>query len=126
MVDHSRTRGRRALIVESDPASVRLCQDTLERLGFATECVSGGVDAVVAARGRVPHLIVMDSQLSDAPASETIAWLRANPSLRSVPIVVLGIVNQSRLPAKDASTMAVVGKPTTSAAIERAVRDLCG
>ncbi len=122
----STRRQHRALIVDTDPASARLCQETLERLGFALERVDSGVAAVVAARGRAPDLIVMDFQLPDASASETIGWLRANQSLKSVPIVVLGVADASRLPVRDAGAMATVGKPLTSAAIERAVRGLCG
>ena len=117
---------RRALIVDTDPASARLWQETLERMGFAIERVSGGVAAVVAARGRAPDLIVMDAQLTDASAGETIGWLRANQPLRSVPIVVLGIHDASRLPAQETGAVAAVGKPLTAAAIERAVRGLCG
>lgn len=126
LTDPSTAPRRRALIVETDPASARLCQDTLERMGFAIERVEGGVAAVVAARGRAPDLILMDFQLPDASAGETIGWLRANQSLKSVPIVVLGIADASRLPARDTGTTATVGKPLTSAAIERAVRGLRG
>jgi CheY-like chemotaxis protein len=117
---------RRALIVGTDPVSARLCQETLERTGFAVERAGSGVDAVVSARGRVPDLIVMDFQLSDVSAAETIGWLRANQALKSVPIIVLGIADHSRLPAKDMTAMAGLAKPLTSAAIERAVRGLCG
>jgi len=117
---------RRALIVGADPVSARICQETLERTGFAIERVGSGVDAVVAARGHVPDLIVMDSQLSDVSAAETIGWLRANQALKSVPIIVLGIADNSKLPVKDPTAMAGLGKPLTSAAIERAVRGLCG
>jgi len=123
--DPSSRRRLRALIVETDPASARLCQETLERLDFSIERVDGGVAAVVAARGQVPDLIVMDFQLPDASAGETIGWLRANQPLKSVPIVVLGIADASRLSVRDTGGMAAVGKPLTSAAIERAVRSLC-
>jgi len=117
---------RRALIVGTDPVSQRLCQETLERIGFVIECVESGVAAVVAARGRAPDLIVMDFQLSDVSALETIGWLRGNPALKSVPIIVLGVADNSRLPVTGASGMAGLGKPLTLAAIERAVRGLCG
>jgi CheY-like chemotaxis protein len=117
---------RRALIVNTDPASTSLCQQTLERMGFAVERADGGVAALVAARRHAPDLIVMDLQLPDASAGETIGWLRANPSLRSVPIVVLGASDGSRLPLKDASPLAALGKPLSSAAIERVVRGFCG
>jgi len=117
---------KRVLIVNTDPVSGRVCQETLGRMGFAIERVETGVAAVVAARGRAPDLIVMDFQLSDVSAGETIGWLRANQTLKSVPIIVLGIADSSRLPVKDATPMAGLGKPLTSAAIERAVRGLCG
>ena len=122
----STTRGRHALLVGTDPVSARMCRETLERMGFALERVDTGVAAVVAARGRVPDLIVMDFQLSDASAGETIAWLRANQALTSVPIVVLGIGDGSRSAVMEASIMTALGKPVTSASIERAVRSLCG
>src|SRR5215471_9348968 len=83
----STTRGRHALLVGTDPVSAHVCRETLARMGFALERVDTGVAAVVAARERVPGLIVMDFQLSDASARETIGWLRANQALTSVPIV---------------------------------------
>jgi DNA-binding response OmpR family regulator len=123
----SSVHGKRcALIIDTDPASARLCEASLERMGFAIERASTGVTGVVAARGHVPDLIVMDFQLPDASASETIGWLRANQALSVVPILVLGIADGSRLPVKHAHGMAALGKPLTPAAIERAVRGLCG
>jgi DNA-binding response OmpR family regulator len=99
---------------------------TLGLMGFSIAHASGGVAGVVAARGQVPDLIVMDFQLPDASASETIGWLRANHALTAVPILVLGIADETRLPVKHARAMAVLGKPLTPAGIERAVRGLCG
>lgn len=117
---------RRALIVHGDLATARLCQETLERLGFAIERVRSGVTAVVAARECLPNLIMMDFQLSDVSAAETIGWIRANQSLKSIPIVVLGVADGSRLSVSDVGATAALRKPVTSAAIERAVQDLCG
>jgi CheY-like chemotaxis protein len=117
---------RRALIVDSDSASATLCEMTLERMGFAIERVGGGVAAVVAARRQAPDLIVMDFQLPDASAGETIGWLRGNQTLSAVPIVVLGTAGGSQLPVKDARATAFLAKPLTAATIERAVHSLCG
>ena len=122
----SPAHSRCALCVDSDPVSARLCRETLEGMGFVIERVDSGVAAVVAVRGRVPDLIVMDFQLRDATAGETIGWLRSNQALKSVPIVVLGVSDGSKLPAKNTHAMAGIGKPVSSAAIERAVRSLCG
>lgn len=122
----SSARRRLALIVDGDPVSVRLCQETLERMDFVVQRVDSGVAAVVAARGRAPDLILMDFQLRDVTAGETIGWLRSNQALTSVPIIVLGIADGSRLPVNDPRAMIAIGKPFSPAAIERAVRHLCG
>ncbi len=95
-------------------------------MGFVVERVDSGVAAVVAARGRVPDVILMDFQLRDVSAGETIGWLRSNQALKSVPIVVIGVADGSRSPVKDSPVTIALRKPLSSAAIERAVRDLCG
>jgi len=122
----SSTRKRRALVVNTDPVSTRLCRETLERLGFTIERVDSGVAAVVAARSQTPDLVLMDLQLRDVTAAETIGWLRSNQALKSVPIIVLGVTDQSQIPAKNASGIAGIAKPLSTSAIERILRDLCG
>lgn len=82
-------RGRRALIVGADPATLRLCRDVLERSGFAIDAVESGIAAIVASRKSVPGLILLDAQLSDVPGRDAILWLRSNPALQSTPIAVL-------------------------------------
>jgi two-component system cell cycle response regulator DivK len=122
----SSTRKRRALVVNTDPVSTRLCRETLERLGFTIERVDSGVAAVVAARSQTPDLVLMDLQLRDVTAAETIGWLRSNQALKSVPIIVLGITDGSQIPAKNTSGIAGIAKPLSTSAIERTLRDLCG
>jgi DNA-binding response OmpR family regulator len=122
----SSTRKRRALVVNTDPVSTRLCRETLERMGFTIERVDSGVAAVVAARSQTPDLVLMDLQLRDVTAAETIGWLRSNHALKSVPIIVLGIADGSQIPAKNTSGIAVIAKPLSMSAIERTLRDLCG
>jgi CheY-like chemotaxis protein len=119
-------RKRRALVVDTDPVSARLCRETLERIGFIIERVDSGVTAVVAARDRVPDLILMDSQLRDASAAEVIGWLRcANMALASVPIIVIGTVDRSPLAVRDSQVTVALRKPVSPPEIERAVRGLC-
>ena len=123
----STARMRRVLVVGTDPVSTRLCRETLERIGFLVERVDSGVAAVVAARDRVPDLILMDSQLSDASAAEVIGWLRcANMALASIPIIVIGTIDRSPLAIRDSCTTVALRKPLSPAQIEQAVRGLCG
>ncbi len=120
-------RERRALVVDTDPVTASACREALERMGFVIERVDSGVAAVVAARARLPDVILMDSQLRDASAAEVIGWLRsANLALASVPIVVIGTMDRSRLALRDSRVTATLRKPLSLAAIEQAVRELCG
>jgi CheY-like chemotaxis protein len=86
--DASRSGGR-ALIVAANPASVRLCRSILDNFEMAITVVDSGFAAVIAARDRRPDLILIDAQLRDVPGSEAIRWLRSNPMLESIPIIVL-------------------------------------
>jgi CheY-like chemotaxis protein len=120
-------RGRRALVVDTDPVTARACRTALEAMGFIIERVDSGVAAVVAARGRVPDVILMDTQLRDVSAAEVIGWLRSsNLALASIPIVVIGTIDGSRLAVRDSRVTATLRKPLSSAAVERAVREICG
>jgi two-component system, chemotaxis family, chemotaxis protein CheY len=116
--------GRRALVVEADPGTLRLCRDALESSGFVVDAVDSGIAAVVVARKRFPDLIFMDLQLRDVPGREAIGWLRSNPALRSTPIIIL------TTNAEDDSVLAAtrpgasLRKPVSPAAIRRAIREL--
>ena len=118
---------RRAVFANTDPVSARLCRETLERIGFVTEHVDSGVAAVVAARDRVPDLILMDAQLHDASAAQVIGWLRcANMALASIPIIVIGTIDRSPLAVRDNRETVSLRKPLSPVAIEQAVRGFCG
>src|SRR5476651_252349 len=64
---------RRALVVEAEPTTLRLCRDALESSGFVVDAVDSGIAAVVAAREALPDVIVMDLQLRDVPGREAIS-----------------------------------------------------
>ena len=115
---------RRALVVEADPAALRLCRNVLESSGFVVDTVDSGIAAVVAARQGRPDLILMDLQLRDVPGGEAIAWLRSNPALRSTPIIVITAngVDDDELAA--ALPGAALRKPLSSAAIRRTLQDV--
>jgi CheY-like chemotaxis protein len=103
-----------------------MMQGMLEQLGFVVDAVDSGVDAVVEAQNSCPDLVVMDMQLRDVPGREAVEWLRANPALRSIPIVVM--TGNSR----DESDLAAIRpggwlrKPASYHAIESIVRELFG
>ena len=112
---------RRALVVEAEPETLRLCRDVLEGAGFVVDVVDSGIAAVVAAREERPDLILVDLQLRDVPGREAIGWLRSNPALRSTPIIVL--TTNAREDAELAAIRpgASLRKPVSPATIRRAI-----
>jgi CheY-like chemotaxis protein len=85
----SPSRSRRALVVETEPATVRPCRSILESSGFVVDAVGSGIAAVVAVREMLPDVIFIDLQLQDVPGREAVGWRRSNPALGSTPIIVL-------------------------------------
>ena len=116
--------GQRALVVEADPVTLRLCRDVLESSGFVVDAVDSGIAAVVAARQGLPDLILMNLQLRDVPGGEAIEWLRSNPALRSTPIIVLTANAGDDAHLVDAKPGASLRKPISAATIRRAIREV--
>jgi CheY-like chemotaxis protein len=86
------------LLVEDDPGDVLIAQEALRAgdVDSRLEVVSDGVEAIAYLRneegyadaGR-PDLILLDLNLPRKSGHEVLAEVKADPSLRSIPIVVL-------------------------------------
>src|SRR5471030_695468 len=115
---------RRALVVEAEPITLRLCRDVPESSGFVVDAVDSGIAAVVAAREALPDLIVMDLQLRDVPGREAISWLRSNPALRSTPIIVLTTNAEDDAGLTATRPGASLRKPVSPGTIQRTIREV--
>jgi CheY-like chemotaxis protein len=111
----------RGLLAIAEPSSMRLCREVLEAAGFHVDSVDSGIGAVMAVREWLPQFILIDLQLRDVPGREAVGWLRSNPALRSIPIILLGSAEDERAPVAP-QPGAILRKPLSPAAIERAVR----
>lgn len=115
--------GQRALLAVGDPATLRRCRDVLENAGFVVDAVDAGIAAVVAARAGHPDLILMESQLRDAPGREAIGWLRSNPALQTTPIIVLTASAEDEADLAALGSLAFLRKPVSSATIQRSIHE---
>ncbi len=120
----SREACRRALVVEADPGTRKVCQGVLDSYGMVADMVESGVAAVSRARRKPPDVIIMDLQLRDSPGLEVIQWLRSNPALRSTPVIVLTTNAHDVSRSKSWSVDAVLLKPVSSEAMESAIRNV--
>jgi two-component system chemotaxis response regulator CheY len=114
----------RALVVEAEPATSRLCREVLESCGFVVDAVESGIEAVVAAREGLPDVIVMDAQLRDVPGRQAVAWLRSNPALRSTPIIVLTADAEDDASLAEARPGASLRKPVSPITIHRMIDEV--
>lgn len=116
---------RRALVVASDAAARGACRSALEAL-WEVEVVDSGVAAVIAARRNVPALIFMDLQLRDVPGGEAVAWLRSNPELGGVPIVLIAGGAEDDADIAAIHPDALLRRPVSRGAVERVTLELNG
>ncbi len=79
----------RALVVRNATSSLPSLTTALEELGLAVCEAERGVEAVTLARNWAPDIVLLDTQLQDAPGREVAAWLRSHPAMRTTPIVLL-------------------------------------
>ena len=90
--------GMKAMIVEDDFETSRLCRRSLEEHGLEVKEVNRGVAAIAVVRKERPDLILIGLQLRDVSGLEAVGWLKADPAFCLVPVVAL---SAGALPADD-------------------------
>jgi len=81
--------GKTILVVEDNELNLRLFCDLLNAHGYAAHPVRDGRDALAKAREVTPDLIIMDIQLPHVSGLELIGHMKADPTLRGVPIMAV-------------------------------------
>ena len=119
---------RRILVVDDQEDNRRILRDLLTASGF--EIVEGqtGEEAVALAEVHVPDLILMDIQLPGIDGYEATRRIKAKPSLRAIPLIV---VTSYALSGDDAKAFAAgadgyVSKPFSPRALLARVREFLG
>lgn len=77
------------MIVEDNELNMKLFHDLLEAHGYRTVETRSGVEAVELARAHRPDLIIMDIQLPEISGLDVTRKLKADPELRSIPVVAV-------------------------------------
>lgn len=92
------TKGVEILLVEDDPADVELTKEGLKTAKMAINlyAVDDGIKALQYLRGEGPYssavrpdLILLDLNLPKKSGSEVLREIKSDPSLKSIPVVVL-------------------------------------
>jgi two-component system, cell cycle response regulator DivK len=80
---------KRILVVEDQPDNRQIIRDMLAPTGYEITEVENGEDALVAIAKQRPDLILMDIQLPVMDGYEATRRIKADPALRSIPIIAV-------------------------------------
>ena len=80
---------KRILVVEDQEDNRRILHDLLSKAGYDLIEAENGEDAVASAQASRPDLILMDIQLPLLDGYEATRRIKADPDLKSIPIIVV-------------------------------------
>ena len=101
------------LVVDDQPANLRVVAALLERHGYTVETANTGADALQAVEGRVPDLVLLDMMMPGMDGFALLAELKRRDALQGVPAIFLTAAQDRDLllRAFDAGAVDYVTKP---------------
>ncbi|HZG45068.1 MAG TPA: response regulator [Allosphingosinicella sp.] len=118
--------GQKILIVEDNELNLKLFCDLLRAHGFEVEPVRDGRDALERARAFGPELVIMDIQMPHVSGLELIEQMKAEETLREVPVLAVTAYaargDEERI--RDAGAEGYVSKPISVMRFVEAIRTL--
>jgi CheY-like chemotaxis protein len=64
------------LLVDDDPALLRLLSKWLESSGYETQCAGNGREAIAAIEANCPHILVTDWEMPVMDGLDLCRWIR--------------------------------------------------
>jgi DNA-binding response OmpR family regulator len=80
---------KKILVIEDDPASLRLMQYILSHKGYEVLTAVNGLDGLKKTRSESPDLIILDVMLPGMDGFDICYHLRAEPQTAKLPILML-------------------------------------
>src|SRR5437588_3908900 len=94
----------RVLIVDDEPEVLELIDFVLSGQGFEVIKAVTGLEALRRARCESPDVIILDIMLPDLDGFTVCEILRAQPSTRDVPVVVISALDRPMSRSRGAKT----------------------
>ncbi len=91
---------RTVLVVDDDPAALRLMEVTLKTIGCSALCFSDSLAALAALEKTRPAVVVLDMLMPKIDGTHLLDLLRAMPHMRDVPVVVWTVKDLSEVERK--------------------------
>jgi GAF domain-containing protein/DNA-binding response OmpR family regulator len=113
------------LVVDDDPTVRELVARYLERAGFSIATAKGGQEALRLARELRPAAMTLDIMMPDLDGWTVLAAMKGDPSLASIPVVLMTIVEEkNRGYALGAADYLV--KPVDRGKLVALLNNICG
>jgi DNA-binding response OmpR family regulator len=113
----------RVLLVDDDPAILRLLEVNFRMEGFDVDAAAHGEEAIAAATAARPDVAILDLMLPGMDGREILARLRSMPTTADVPVVFLTARGRDDAPIEGTSEI-YVQKPFDTVALVATVRTL--
>jgi CheY-like chemotaxis protein len=109
------------LLVDDDPQIGGVVSECLAPIGVEVVQVGTLLEAVLAANRTLPAVVLLDLHLADADGLSFIAALRAEPALRSVPILAFSAHAERHQEALGRGVDGFISKPCGCEALRIAI-----
>lgn len=105
--------GKRLLVIEDDPANLRLMMLLLKSAGHEVVGASNGEEGMMAARRDLPDLILCDGRMPDMSGIDVVRSLRGDAATAGIPMIaVTGLVrNEDARELIEAGFNGYIAKP---------------
>ncbi len=80
---------KRVLVIDDDPVTVCFLRRGLERQGYEVMTAFNGLMGLEMARAEHPDLITLDIMMPELNGYSLCGFLRSDPRLKSIPIIVI-------------------------------------
>lgn len=79
----------RVLIVDDDPAYVRIYRFMLEEEGYSVDSVNDGDSAILTTQKTLPDLILLDIMIPKTNGFEVLKKLKQNNKTKKIPVILV-------------------------------------
>ncbi len=110
------------LLVEDEPNIAEAIRFILSRDGFRVSHLADGLGALDAVRQDRPDLVILDHMLPGLSGLEILGAIRADPDIRTIPVMMLTARGRDREAAERAGADRFISKPFSNAEILAEVR----
>ena len=120
--------GKKILVVEDDPTSLRLLELILSKEGYQVISASNGLEGLRKARTESPDLLILDVMLPGFDGLEVCHRLRNEPDMAKLPILMLSAKQQKsdQDAASKVGANAFLPKPVDRTALLSKVAEFIG